>query len=171
MAERWNDDYDLAPKERVLHTRVPVLLEEELKRLAESFRVPISNLVRTILQDAVAAAGAMGRVAEGELRGAAQRVARERTRIEEIFGGGSPEAQGAAGPPLAGVIGFQPLILAKRTLCAVCGRDLVPGEQAMRGVRADGSGAIVGAECVPRNDRAPERARTGEEKDDDRSKP
>ena len=35
-------------KERVLHTRIPAVLETELKRLAGSLRVPVSNLVRTI---------------------------------------------------------------------------------------------------------------------------
>ena len=39
-------------KERVIHTRVPALLEEELKRFAENLRMPVSNLVRAILEDA-----------------------------------------------------------------------------------------------------------------------
>ena len=40
-----------ARKERVLHTRIPALLEEDLKSAAERLRVPVSNLVRTILED------------------------------------------------------------------------------------------------------------------------
>src|SRR5271166_3750848 len=47
-----------AKKERVLHTRVPAVLERELKRFADNLRVPVSNLVRTILEDAVSVADA-----------------------------------------------------------------------------------------------------------------
>ena len=49
-----------AKKERVLHTRVPAVLERELKRFADNLRVPVSNLVRTILEDALSVADAVG---------------------------------------------------------------------------------------------------------------
>ncbi len=49
-------------KERVLHTRVPAALERELKRFAEALRIPVSNLVRTILEDALEVAGAATRL-------------------------------------------------------------------------------------------------------------
>ena len=53
--DREKDDRDEAApkKERVLHTRVPAVLEEELKRLATALRMPVSNLVRAVLEDAV----------------------------------------------------------------------------------------------------------------------
>lgn len=41
-------------KEKVLHTRIPVELEQEIKDRAEKLRVPVSNLVRNILEDAFA---------------------------------------------------------------------------------------------------------------------
>ena len=63
-----------ARKEKVLHTRVPEVLAEELKRLAESMRVPVSNVVRTCLEDAVAAVSSMSHLAEGELQGLADRL-------------------------------------------------------------------------------------------------
>src|SRR4051812_15685703 len=70
-------------KERVLHTRVPAVLERELKRLAESTRMPVSNLVRAILEDALDVADrASGRVEE-QLRHAVERVSRERESIRE----------------------------------------------------------------------------------------
>jgi hypothetical protein len=50
-------------KERVIHTRVPADLDEKLKLHAQRLRVPVSNLIRIILEDAVA--GPL------ELRGAA----------------------------------------------------------------------------------------------------
>jgi hypothetical protein len=40
-------------KERVLHARIPVALEDQIKRLAEALRVPVSNLVRNMLEDAI----------------------------------------------------------------------------------------------------------------------
>jgi hypothetical protein len=68
-------------KERVLHTRVPAVLEQELKRVADALRLPVSNLVRTILEDALSAVDHVGRRAEGELRGVAERLAHERDRL------------------------------------------------------------------------------------------
>jgi hypothetical protein len=40
-------------KERVLHARIPAGLEDQNKRLAEGLRVPVSNLVRNMLEDAI----------------------------------------------------------------------------------------------------------------------
>jgi len=40
-------------KERVLHTRISEALEEDLRRAAEELRVPVSNLVRNVLEEAV----------------------------------------------------------------------------------------------------------------------
>jgi hypothetical protein len=90
-------------KERVLHTRVPAVLEEELKRLATSLRVPVSNLVRAILEDAVEAADLATQRAEDELRGFTERLASERERLRaRVVGagrarGGADEAQRGEG--------------------------------------------------------------------------
>ncbi len=70
-----------APKERVLHTRVPAVLDQELKRLARSLRVPVSNVVRAILEDAVDAVDTVGERAEGELMGFLDRLARQRDEL------------------------------------------------------------------------------------------
>ena len=51
-------------KGRVIHTRVPEVLEEELKRLAESLRLPTSKIVRAAIEDALERAEA----AEVDLR-------------------------------------------------------------------------------------------------------
>ncbi|MFH1131669.1 MAG: hypothetical protein V1754_10060 [Pseudomonadota bacterium] len=148
------------PKERVLHTRVPAVLEQELKRLAESLRVPVSNLVRTLLEDAVDAADYVGRKAEGELRGAAQRLSEERTKLRKLAG--RAVFQTATEPPsqepkqvnpknaIQGIIGWQELKLALNTNCTICNRNMAVGEKAFVGVR-DGAGpkTIVGQECLP----------------------
>ena len=68
-------------KERVLHTRVPAVLEQELKRVANAWRVPVSNLVRALLEDALDTIDVVGAKAEGELREVAQLLAAERHRF------------------------------------------------------------------------------------------
>jgi hypothetical protein len=37
-------------KERVLHTRISQQLAEDIGRMAEDLRVPVSNLVRNVLE-------------------------------------------------------------------------------------------------------------------------
>src|SRR5207344_3482294 len=68
-------------KERVLHTRVPAVLEEELKRLATALRMPVSNLVRAVLEDAVDAVEVVGERAEGELKGIVTRIHQQRETL------------------------------------------------------------------------------------------
>jgi hypothetical protein len=128
-----------ARKERVIHTRVPAVLEQELKRLAESLKVPVSNVVRTILEDAVAAVDSVGQKAEGELRQAAERLSRHRSALKR-----------ATSAPLAGIVGYQALMLARAEKCALCDRPLAAGEEGFLGIR-DGIGprVILGKECLP----------------------
>lgn len=153
-------DDDADRKERVLHTRVPAVLEDELKRLATTLRVPVSNVVRAVLEDAVTAADKVGRRAEGGLRGWAERLATERDRLRERVGTSSgsepeqdpepPEDDDAIVDPLAGVLGFQPLVLATDAACGVCGRTLEAGDDAFLGIR-EGAGpkVVLGQECLP----------------------
>jgi hypothetical protein len=77
-------------KERVIHTRVPALLEEELKRFAEDMRVPVSNLIRTILEDALAAADHAGERVEHGLRAGAARLAHGRDNLRRTLQGRLP---------------------------------------------------------------------------------
>jgi hypothetical protein len=182
------EDAPTGRKERVIHTRVPAVLERELKRMASSLRVPVSNVVRVILEDAVEAVDRVGRKAEGEMRGIAARLAHNRDRLrgmalradrdDEVRGGegGGDEGRGEpgrgtsqprsgdrtvakprraarepqGGEVLEGVIGFQPLVLAKRAKCALCGRPLGAGDEAFFGVRSDGGPRVlIGRECLP----------------------
>lgn len=111
-------------KERVLHTRVPAVLERELKRFAENLRVPVSNLVRVILEDAVNAADAAGESVEGRLKRAAQQLGREREKLKKRV---LPDQ-------FADVYAFQPVTLAQPATCARCGRPLGRGEHAHLGL-------------------------------------
>lgn len=130
-----------ARKERVLHTRVPAVLEQELKRFARQLRVPVSNIVRAILEDALKVADhASGQVEDG-LRKAATVVSTEREQIRETL----EELD-----PLADVLGFQPLVLAQPTDCAACRAPLRRGDQGWLGLTAEpGRRVIVCAKCVP----------------------
>lgn len=133
-------------KERVIHTRVPAVLEQELKRLAENIRVPVSNLVRAILEDAVSMADRAGRGVEEELHKAATNISSKREAIL------AKKEKVVSQKALEGVIGFQPLVLASEAICAKCLAPLHPGDDAHLGISADASAprVVVCAECVPR---------------------
>lgn len=153
-------------KERVLHTRVPEVLDQELRRLADSLRVPVSNVVRTILTDALDAMDFVGERAEGEIRGVADRLRSSRSKIRREGQELAPVPSPPPGPPLSGVVGYQPLLLAREASCAVCGTTLPAGAQAFLGLRpaADPPSVIVGPECLPFD---PQRAAaTGEPQED-----
>ncbi len=144
-------------KERVLHTRVPAVLEQELKRLAKNLRVPVSNVVRTILEDAMETVDVVGKKAEGEIRHVAERVARERDRFKARRAKSDvppPDAEdgapAATTPPLAGIVGFQSLLLARDESCSLCGREIARGSEAYLGVRdVRGPRIVLGRECLP----------------------
>lgn len=134
-------------KERVIHTRVPAVLEQELKRLAENIRVPVSNLIRTILEDAVDMADRAGRGVEENLHRAATTLSSKRESIlskkKDSIGKKSS---------LDGVIGFQSLSLASDARCARCDSAIDEGDDAFMGVGADPTAPriVVCKECVPK---------------------
>lgn len=154
-----------APKEKVLHTRVPVVLERELKRLAKNLRVPVSNVVRAILEDAVDAVDSVGEVAEGEILGFVDRLSDHRDHLRNRIArkDGSEETEKAeveaveptpspcpeaASEILDGVFGFQPLVLATDTECTVCGAPLAAGSEACRALFDEpGKRVFLGPEC------------------------
>jgi hypothetical protein len=126
-------------KERVLHTRVPEKLENELKERAVELGVSVSNLVRNVLTHAFGLAGDV--VADGA------RVARAAS--------GAPRTP--APPPSAGeVIGWQQLVLQKNAVCSECNDILPRGRDAAIAITEGGSGprAILCLRCLEelRND-------------------
>src|SRR5262249_37215667 len=132
-----------ARKERVLHTRVPAVLERELKRFAENLRIPVSNLVRAILEDAVSVADAATESVETRLKRAAQQLGSERERLKSRI----------KTDPLADVIAFQAVTLAQSATCAKCLRDLAVGEAAhlcLVDSPAPGPRLFVCAGCLPK---------------------
>jgi hypothetical protein len=158
----------------VLHTRVPEALEQELKRLSVSLRIPVSNIVRAAIEDALEATRiALDTDQQGETPSAQpswlQRVQSVRDPVEPAYGpNADSENSDAADRPsqypskqnqrrlervLRSVIGFQPLTLMKSTRCAGCGREMASGDSAFVAVRdRRGPKLIVGEECIPKND-------------------
>ena len=124
-------------KERVLHTRVPAVLEQELKRLANAWRVPVSNLVRAILEDALETIDVVGRKAEGELRSVAELLASERGRLREKSAAqldklsDAPEATAPGSEnPLQGAVGATPITLVHDAICGITGTAMSAGSEA-----------------------------------------
>ena len=134
------------PKERVLHTRVPAVLEEELKRFAESLRVPVSNLVRNILEDALDIADVAAEGVEERLKKAATSLGVQREHFKAR----------AKSDPLRDVFAFQEVTLAQDATCARCQVQLVAGTRAHLGLTdAPATGSrrrirpFVCAGCLP----------------------
>ena len=111
-------------KERVLHTRVPAVLESELKRFADNLRVPVSNLVRTILEDALEVADVATENVEGRLKKAASQLEKERQRLRKkvLF------------DPLKDVFAYQAVTLAQSAACAKCREEMSAGTHAHMGL-------------------------------------
>ena len=129
-------------KERVLHTRISQQLAEDIGRVAEDLRVPVSNLVRNVLEEVFSVvetvADNVGELIEGVM-GEAER-ARQRSAPEP--------APPRPDPPE--VLGWQPLILARDGTCAGCDARLSRGESAYLGVTGTGaaSGHTLCASCL-----------------------
>ncbi len=134
-------------KERVLHTRVPAVLEAELKRFAQNLRVPVSNLVRTILEDALEVADAAGDRVEERLRKAATSLQSEREKLRRKI----------RLDPLADVYAFQDVRVAQVTHCAKCDVELAAGDHAHLGlIDPNVSGGVarifVCDDCMPKHE-------------------
>jgi hypothetical protein len=130
-----------ARKERVLHTRVPAVLERELKRFADNLRIPVSNLVRTILEDALSVADAATENVEERLRRAAEHLEKEREKLKKRM----------EHDPLSGIVAFQDVTLAVPAACVKCARTMPSGSRARMGI-GDGSEerVFVCESCGPR---------------------
>lgn len=134
-----------AKKERVLHTRVPTVLDQELKRVATAWRVPVSNVVRALLEDALDTLDVVGKKAEGELRGVAELLATERHRIrkastqqfdktprgdEDAPSPAAVQPDLASDDPLRGAVGVTPITLVHDATCGLTGENLAAGTEA-----------------------------------------
>ena len=122
-------------KERVLHTRVPAVLEQELKRVANAWRVPVSNVVRALLEDALDTLEHLSRTPGAE----------EATDMPE-----SAEEPAQPTDPLAGAVGVTPITLVHDAVCGVTGEKLAAGSEAYMVLFDDpGRKLITGRDALP----------------------
>jgi len=148
-------------KERVLHTRISEPLAEDIRRMAEDLRVPVSNLVRNVLEEAFSVVEAVsdnvgdliddvvdeaertrGRIRSRRRSLRHRRHRRERSRCFDVDGkpaGARAPVQRAEFPE---VIGWQPLILNQQKSCADCEEPIERGERGFVGVTAAGLSEI-----------------------------
>jgi hypothetical protein len=148
-------------KERVLHTRISEQLAADIRALADDLRVPVSNLVRNVLEEAFDAvervSSDVGELVDDVIEEAGlateryrhfRRRARERAHARAAAASAAAavrreverEAEDAAADedPLAQVVAWQPVVLAKPRRCARTGRDLRPGDRAYLGLGESG---------------------------------
>jgi hypothetical protein len=126
-------------KERVIHARIPASLEIEIKRMADRLRIPVSNLVRNILQDTVAMVDGVQQNVEQTLDGLRSSLGRLEHRVEQASHPTADAApRGAEGGEPAGalarVFGWQEVLLNQAARCARCERPLESGSRALFGM-------------------------------------
>ena len=117
---------------RWLHTRISETLEDALKREARRRRLPVSLLVRNVLEGALEL---VEDIVEGSLH-----VARRSEDLARTVGRRRTAAA------VDDVYGWQELILNRAAACARCETALAPGATAYRGLR-DRTGPPV-FQCV-----------------------
>jgi hypothetical protein len=116
-------------KDRVLQARVPLSLYNSLVDQARRLRVPVSNLVRNILEDST-------RMVEN--------IVDSGMEIAEAIGRGMDEEE------LSSVLGWQTMVANRRLACSRCGGVIEKGSEAFMSVAAPGSRTFViceGCKC------------------------
>jgi hypothetical protein len=148
-------------KERVLHTRISEPLAEDIRRVAEDLRVPVSNLVRNVLEEAFAVVETVSENVGELIEDVVDEAERTRERIRRY----SDRGRRRSGPPddrrreptearvsreeYPEVLGWQPLIFNRPQLCSDCEEPIERGERGYVGMTADGMSSIhLCRDCV-----------------------
>ena len=125
-----------ARKERVLHTRISEQLAGDIRQIAEDLRVPVSNLVRNVLEETFSVVERVSDNVGGVIEEVIDEAARARDRIErrmrrewqrpqrERGEDSDPHTTRRPRPEFSEVAGWQPLILNRANACADCGAAL-----------------------------------------------
>jgi hypothetical protein len=167
---RTREEWRAGRKERVLHTRISDRLAGDIRMVADELRVPVSNLVRNVLEDVFSVVevvsdnvGDLVEEVVDEADRVAERLARRTRSTVRAFdaearrdegvrdpelefdepGGAEPEGEAPARPDLPefpDVLGWQPLVLNGAQTCACCGRGLARGDRAFLGLGSSGPG-------------------------------
>ena len=115
-------------KEKVIHTRVPQSLDDEIREHAAKLGVSVSNLVRNVLQNAVGLVG--------DIVADSAHLAKTVTGED---GEGGEAAAPAPGEP-GEVLGWQEAVLQLNAVCQACNTILPKGSKAAIAI-VEGGGA------------------------------
>lgn len=118
-------------KDRILNARIPEELDRELREQAEKLDMPVSQLVRGILQRTVDLVGNLSGNVEHLVTEVVEDVAGFRDTVEAATCGGRHVI-------LKQIVAWQPIRCNRPGRCWASGRDLSPGDEAWLGVREDG---------------------------------
>lgn len=147
-------------KERILHTRISEPLAEDIRRMADELRVPVSNLVRNVLEEAFSVVEAVSDNVGDLIEEVVEEAERARERIRRQHRRAAPprrrDVEDVDAEPrreFPDVIGWQPLILNREDRCADCGAALARGERAYAGATGRGLGDVI--LCAPCTDARP----------------
>lgn len=127
------------PKDKVLHTRVPEELEDALQKKAVAMRIPVSNLIRNILEDAfqfVENVVADGLSITDSIRKDAISIAETtKTGFSALKQPRKTKAQTSPDRKkidsvLSQVYGWQEIVLNKNGACFACAKEVKKGSKA-----------------------------------------
>ncbi len=144
---------DRERKDRLIQTRVPESLESALKEEATRRRLPVSQLVRNILEDTITIVGdvvdGVDAIVQDSIklgRNVGQTVARARASSEPA----APAAPPVEGEDLSDVFAWNPVVLHRDAACSRCRAALVAGTSAFVGMRDEPARgrAWLCAECI-----------------------
>lgn len=146
---------DRERKDRLIQTRVPESLESALKEEATRRRLPVSQLVRNILEDTLTI---VGDVVDG-----VDAIVQDSIKLGRNVGQHVTRARAAAEPAkpepaddLSDVYAWNPVVLHRDAACARCHTALAAGTSAFVGMRDDASRgrAFLCASCIAELGRA-----------------
>ncbi len=122
-------------KERVIHTRVPESLDEEIRKRAAGLGISVSNLVRNVLKNAMD-------LVDDVITDSAS-VARSVSREP------APPAPSPAADP-GRTLGWQPLVLQLNAICSRCNAIMPKGTDAALAVteRPAAAPTLICSECL-----------------------
>ncbi|RMD78455.1 MAG: hypothetical protein D6809_05795 [Gammaproteobacteria bacterium] len=124
-------------KEEYLGARVPRELKEKVARRAKELGIPISILIRNVLE------GAFGEAGSGMGPGMTASSPATVAAAAPLGAGEAAEPAGPDGGRFPSVLGWEEIRLNRRVSCAGCGRELQPGEQATLGIGLPGEGHVI----------------------------
>lgn len=140
MAKNLKSNSKRNRKDKVLHTRVPEALEKELRKKAERMRVPVSNLIRNILEDAfkfvdnvVSDSLSIAKSVRKDAMNIAE-TAKAGVRALKKQQTGKPQPTYSPSKTLSNVYGWQPIVLNLKSTCCFCRKTLGKTTRAMMGV-------------------------------------